>query len=88
MTTASKLTNDMIRESAILSAIPIYLREGETAESIISKFDGDLNKTIIYLRARHFEDMEILERKEKVVKEKPAPKKKPKPSGQEQQNLF
>lgn len=79
----------MIRESAIRQAIPIYLKEGETAEDIISKFDGDLNKTIIYLRARHFENMEVVERKpapkEKVVKENTKAKPTPKST---QEELF
>lgn len=82
----------MIRESAIRNAIPIYLREGETAEGMIAKFKGDLNKTITFLRDRHFEDVEVVERKpapkEKVVKEKPATKPKAQPKPPTQESLF
>lgn len=94
----SKLTSVMIRESAIHSAIPIYLREGETKEGMIDKFKGDLVKTIQFLRERHFEDVEVVERKpapkekslkEKVVKEKPVKAKvKPIPPTSTQESLF
>lgn len=72
----------MIRESAIRSAIPIYLRGKETAEEIIAIFNGDLTKTIQFLRERHFEDVEVVEKKP-VPKEKSAKKTKSKDNTQE-----
>jgi hypothetical protein len=48
------LTSDMIRESNIDHAITMYLRDGETKESVLDKFDGDTIKTIQFLRDREF----------------------------------
>lgn len=86
MITPTKLTSPQIREGAIRYAIPIYLRQGETAESIIEKFKGDLVKTITFLRERHFEGMEVAEKK-KPIKEK-VTKSKPKNKPTSQEKLF
>lgn len=88
-TTASGLTNEMIRNNSIYASIDMYLLEGETKEAIVKKFNGDLVKTIQFLRARSYESLEIVERKPKP-KPAPEPKKKKgtksKPSSQK--DLF
>lgn len=61
----TNLTSDQVRDSAIESAIPLYLRSGETKESLL-KEHGALVKVIQFLRSREFAQYE-----------KSAPKKKP-----------
>lgn len=73
MNTPSGLTNDMIRNNAIYASIDFYLLEGETKESMVKKFGGNLNKTIQFLRDRSYETLE-------VIKRKPKPPVKPEPS--------
>lgn len=50
----SGLTSEMIRDEAIRQEIQIHLRPDETKESVLKKFNGDLVKTIIFLRDRSY----------------------------------
>lgn len=75
---ASGLTSKMIHDKDCYDSIMLYLREGETREAMMKKFGGNLDKTIIFLRERSYEGMEIVERKPKpVVKKKEEPKEEP-----------
>ena len=61
---ASGLTNEMIRNNAIYSEMPSYLQKGETKESILKKFNGDLVKAIQFLRKREFNKVECASKSE------------------------
>lgn len=75
---ATGLTSEMLSKKYCYDAIMLYLREGETTEAMLKKFGGNLDKTIIFLRERSYEGMEIVERKPKpIVKKKVEPKEEP-----------
>ena len=75
---ATGLTSEMLSKKYCYDAILLYLRKGETTEAMIKKFGGNLDKTIIFLRERSYEGMEIVGRKPKpVVKKIIEPKVEP-----------
>lgn len=83
----SNLTGRQIKDGTIRYAIPLYLKSGETAEGMIKKHNGDLDKTIKFLRDRSYEDIEVIKKKEKASKKKKGTKNH-KPKSGSQKNLF
>lgn len=101
MQVRTNLTSDQIRDGAIESSIPYYLRPDETREGLLKKFDGNLIKLIQYLREREFENLEPIPSKpiplkkpaakktaDPIIPVKSKPKKKPSPTDKNQSDLF